>query len=391
MPAPPVFKDLPPLEEDEDTFDIDELHAAEDALEAEGTEGPLRIFLGAPSGESVPPVPMEAEAAEGLEDGPIWDVSALAMPEAPDDGHEESHGDDLAFLDDSHDVSEDDVVSLDNTPPPLVMQISLDEDPGLSEGDWSDESPTVPSRLASAVTVPNDTPPPVQVSAQGNPMDVPDRTPFAVGTDEAGLAEHAPTRVDALVSDALGDGESPESEWNEDEATFFGDGPPSARSVPDTPPTLRPQSPDHGAGFRPIPEKLDPPMVPILAALLVLVVVAFVLVLQFGGNDGTSLPGTLENPIKARPPASVARTGLSATGATEQAPVGDVGFLTIESDKDAIIYVGDQKMGTTPLTRIEVAPGNHRVLAMDVETGARKSATAVVVRGQDRRIVFQFR
>jgi hypothetical protein len=129
-------------------------------------------------------------------------------------------------------------------------------------------------------------------------------------------------------------------------------------------------------------------MVPVLAALIGIVVIAGVLLMKFSASEAPT-PGSLDNTVKARPPVS-ARPAVTAKPATET-PVGDLGFLNIESDKDAIIYVGDRKVGTTPLKRVEVTPGNHRVLAMDVETGARKLATTVVVRGQERRIVFQFR
>jgi hypothetical protein len=195
MPAPPSVKDLPPLEE-EDTFDLEALHAEEDAAESEGHEGPLRVFLGAPGGEESqdPPTPEATEAAPRQEDGPIWDVSALAMPEAPEAEATGGAGDALDFLDEDHDVADDDVVSLDTTPPPLVMQVSLDEDPGLSAGDWSDESPTMPAIPAPAVI--RDDPPPVHVSVQGDPLDVPDRTPFAADEVESDFFEDASTRVE---------------------------------------------------------------------------------------------------------------------------------------------------------------------------------------------------
>ena len=146
MPAPPSIAELPPLEEEDDVFDIEALHAEEDAEESAGQQGPLRVFLGAPGTDAEPSEESPAEAvAEAADDGPIWDVSALAMPEAPGEDAEES----LEFLDEGHDVSDDDVVALDTAPPPLVMKVSLDDDPGLSPGDWAeDDGPTVPAMPA---------------------------------------------------------------------------------------------------------------------------------------------------------------------------------------------------------------------------------------------------
>lgn len=369
MPAPPAMADLPPLVEDEDTFDIDALHAAEDAEESAGHEGPLRVFLGTHGAE---PDDVSADTSQPapVDTGPIWDVSALAMPEAPEG---DLAADALDFLDEEQDISEDDVVDLASTPPPLVMEVTLGDDPGLSAKDWAADSLTIPAMPASTLAMSEA--PPVQAA----PMDVPDRSPFT-GDQSA--------RVKTMLNAALGDADLHESDWNEDEETFFGDGDQPAPSVPDTPPALRIQ-PESGRGFRPLAERSDPPLIPILALLLAIVAVSLVWAVKVGGGESPAQLGTLENTVKARPPLKV-RPSPQA-GSPIDAPVGDHGFLNIESDKDAIIYVGDRKMGTTPLKRVEVTPGNHRVLAMDVETGARKSATTVVVRGQERRIVFQFR
>jgi hypothetical protein len=376
MPAPPALADMPPIEEDEDTFDIDALHAAEDAEESAGNEGPLRLFIGAPAGGD--PVP-KAEAVDEpvADESPIWDVSALAMPEAPE---ADSEPEELDFLGEDYGVDEDDVVSLETSPPPLVMQVSLDPGVGIGAGEWADESPTIPAMLTSTLM-----PPSMAVSAPNDALDVPDRTPFELG--EASQPD-VPSRVEHLVNAALGDDGLHEQDWNEDEETFFGGREDVPRHVPETPPQLSVGSGGEGKSFRPIPTKTDPPVVPVLAALIGIVVIAGVLLMKFGASEAPT-PGSLDNTVKARPPVSV-RPAVTANPATANL-VGDLGFLNIESDKDAIIYVGDRKVGTTPLKRVEVTPGNHRVLAMDVETGARKLATTVVVRGQERRIVFQFR
>ena len=68
----------------------------------------------------------------------------------------------------------------------------------------------------------------------------------------------------------------------------------------------------------------------------------------------------------------------------------NVGFLSIDSDKPANIYVDDRKVGITPIVKSEVVPGRHRVLAVEVETGKRKAATADVQQGEERRVRFAF-
>jgi len=395
MPAPPPVEDLPPLEEDEGAFDIDALHAAEDAADASGHEGPLRVFLGAPGTEE----PEENQAFSDQEaqpavadDGPIWDVSALAMPEAPS---EDASGDEgaLDFLDEDHDVSEDEVIELDGAPPPLVMQVSLDESPDLSAADWSDDTPTVPALANPLPAVIRDAPPPVHVTSDGDPLEVPDRTPFEVEPAGDDFSEDGPTRVEAMVSDALDDGALSSGDWDEDEVTFFGDGErgefsEEERSIPDEPPSLKAQPPGKSPNFRPIPDKVDPPVVPILMALIGIVVIAVILVMKYGGEEST-VQGTLDNPVKSRPPLSAPRTP-SVTRSAE-APVGDMGYVSITSDKPAIIYVGGVERGDTPMMRMEVSPGSHRIMASDVETGARKVVNIVVSRGEERPIRFQFK
>jgi hypothetical protein len=67
-----------------------------------------------------------------------------------------------------------------------------------------------------------------------------------------------------------------------------------------------------------------------------------------------------------------------------------MGFLTIESDEAANIYVDDRRVGITPVIKTEVTPGRHHVLAVEVDTGKRHALTADVAQGEERTVRFAF-
>ena len=69
----------------------------------------------------------------------------------------------------------------------------------------------------------------------------------------------------------------------------------------------------------------------------------------------------------------------------------DLGYLSIDSDSPANVYVGDRMIGVTPIVKSEVRPGSHRIMVIEIETGKRKAATAEVDRGSERRVSFKFR
>ncbi len=389
MPAPPAS--FPPIEdEDEHEFDLSALHAEEDAEEAEASEGPLRLYIGAPSsdGEETAPV-LDAE-----DDTPIWDVSALAMPEASDED-----GGSLDFLDADEDVEDEDVVEIDAAPPPLVMSISTEVSEGMSPpSDWED-SPTVPAQaIPVGPAVIRDTPPPVHLESDGDPVDLPDRLPFADETaaalsmadEDAFLAQDMPTKVDAIMSMGEDEDLGPiENEWVDDAETEFFAAPDGvqADSVSLPPPQLKPEPPRSSPAFRPIPDKKDPPLVPILGLLVFMVVFAAVLAVAKCG-DPAPPEGTVDNPIKARP--AVPTPVETARPAPSKQAQSSVGFLTVETNEKAIIYVDNVKQGRSPVHNIELPPGNHKIRALTLETGHRQVVTAHVVAGETRRVVLEF-
>jgi hypothetical protein len=121
------------------------------------------------------------------------------------------------------------------------------------------------------------------------------------------------------------------------------------------------------------------------------------IVFEFSSSVDAPEPQPVGKAGKRGPPSSAHREGAeerpSIAGAGDPAPSGPVGFVDIESDRPAIVYVGKTKVrvGTTPLKHIPIPPGEHSVLAMDVENGARKATTVVVVDGEESHIVIQFR
>jgi hypothetical protein len=393
MPAPPSR--VPSLEVDDvPQFDLGALHAQEDAEEAEAlSEGPLRLFIGAPAGGDDIASPVEPEAEE---EGPIWDVSALAMPEASDEEAAE-----IRFLDEDELVEEDDLITIDAPPPPLVMSVSVDEAiEGMSPpSDWED-TPTVPAQLSPAVI--RVEAPPIRFDVDASATDLPDRDLFdSVPGPMAQLAERLtaikrgediPTQVDAIMAIGGDDEELSliENEWADDdlETEFFGDpGGAPASSAAVEPRRLASQPPRPSPAFRPIPEKVDPPVVPILVVLVGFVLLAVFSVVNCGDSAAPQV-GTVENPVRAQPASQPGQPVQQA--APEVAPVGSVGFLTVETNRAAIIYVDNVKQGTSPVRNIELTPGNHKVRALTIETGHRQVVTAHVVAGENRRVVLEF-
>jgi hypothetical protein len=374
MPAPPAS--LPPLvDDDEPEFDLNAFHAEEDAEEEDISEGPLRLYIGAPDvdGGADPPPPED--------DTPIWDVSALAMPEAPEGGEPE-----FAFLDEDEPVDEDDIVEIGSTPPPLVMSVSVEEAEEMSPpSDWED-TPTMPAAPSPAII--RDEAPPVQ--GDDDPADLPLRLPFTEGENivDAFLAMDIPRKVDAIM--AMGEEEElgpVEDEWADDDAeTEFFSAPTDTGDADDgdPPPTLPSDPPRSSPAFRPIPDKSDPPMVPILGLLVAMVLLAVFSVSECGTQAPPPM-GTVDNPVKAQPP-----TRLLKASTTGSVAATGVGYLTVETNEQATIYVDTVKQGTSPVEGIELAPGNHKIRAVTIETGRRQVVTAHVVAGETRRVVLEF-
>ena len=373
MPSAPV--DLPPLEEEEPDFDLNTFRQEEDIEEEEsGHDGPLRVFLG--SDDDVTPV----VATE--DETPVFDVSALAMPAGPSDDFDEDRA--LEFLSDDEAFDDADVVDLGGGVPPPSLSMGVSSAVRVDDASAWEDTPTHPGQSSTPSTaVIRDTPPipPVASAVPGDPIDLPD--PF-----EVDAASSTPAAVEA---EAIAEPPSaPDALWDDDDMGFF-DGETSSPPVglPAEPPSLKVDSVGESRTFRAIPDKEDPPILPLLLLLIGIVIVSVFLWISYAGDQvsqSTAVPPV--NPTNVAPAIQPAPRTEGPGQVSEVAQ--DIGFITVHADKPATVYVDDKKVGTTPVIKEEVLPGSHRVLAVEVETGKRKAVTADVERGAERRVRFAF-
>lgn len=374
MPAPPA--DLPPLEYEEPDFDLMSFRQEEDEeAAAESHEGPLRVFLG---GEQAPtPVVPEED------DPPVFDVSALAMPAGPDDALDED--DPLRFMDAGDDFDASDVVQLDGAPPP-ALSMGVSAAVSLDDASAWDDSPTQPGPTDSgqrSTAVIRDTPPVVKATA-GDPIDLPD-SPFSIDDPAMPVlaVEDEPTAMDP--------GAPADVVWDEDDTGFFDMDAPAAQpmGLPAEPPKLSVDTQGESRTFRAIPDKEDPPILPLLLILIGIVVMTLALLVSMASKDEVAeAPPAPPVPVTVAPVIEPAPRTEGPGQISEVTP--DMGFISIDSDKPANVYVGDQMLGSTPIVKSQVRPGSHRIMAIEIETGKRKAVTADVERGAERRVRFAF-
>ena len=374
MPAPPP-KDAPPLVDDEPEFDLATFHAEEDEEEAElGHEGPLRVFLGSDSDSA----PSDAD-----DEAPVFDVSALAMPAGPDDSVEQDDAA-LEFLSDSDQVDDEEIVDL-GAPPPALSMGGVSTELNMDEASEWEENPTQPLMPAPSTAVIRDTPPaniataPVPAVTDIDPLDIPEPDSFLVD-ESVTVTDVQPEKV----------GRPSEVIWDDDDTGFFEDSGEVTqhRGIPSEPPRPKVDTQGESRTFRAIPDKEDPSILPLLLILIGIVIMAVAFSLKYAGGE------TAPAIEPAEPPVVVSPSTNPPPRTESQGQVGEVarnvGFLSIESDKPANIYVDDRKVGITPVVKAQVVPGRHRVLAVEVETGKRKAATADVQQGEERRVRFAF-
>lgn len=368
MPAPPVS--APPLEDDEPDFDLARFHAEEDQeAEEAGNDGPLRVFLGSETVE----VPAESD-----DESPVFDLSALAMPAGPTDEAP------LDFLDDSVDVDEEDIVDLVGAPPPtLSMGVSNDLQVD-SDDRWSSDQPTNPGAAASSTVVIRDTPP----AAPADPLPEPPSGDF----DDFGdpFADYETSESVGRVVDA-----PQEVVWDDDDTGFFDADPPRSAGLPPTPPRLNLDVPSESRTFRAIPDKEDPPVLLLVILLIGIAIMAVVLTFrEVGSSETASAPSAPPASQPATPAVGLVPNIQPAPRTSSGGQSGEVdraiGYLSIDSDESANIYVDDKKVGITPVVKAEVAPGRHHVIAVEILTGKRKALTADVTQGEERRVRFVF-
>jgi hypothetical protein len=86
-----------------------------------------------------------------------------------------------------------------------------------------------------------------------------------------------------------------------------------------------------------------------------------------------------EAPAPAAPPAAEPAAEPSGSG-----------FLIVESDRYAMVYMGGRRLGGTPIARMELAPGSYAVRAVCRDTGATKTMQVEIQGGELTTASFRF-
>ncbi|MFH1464207.1 MAG: PEGA domain-containing protein, partial [Pseudomonadota bacterium] len=66
------------------------------------------------------------------------------------------------------------------------------------------------------------------------------------------------------------------------------------------------------------------------------------------------------------------------------------GFMVVESDRYAMIYMGGRRLGGTPVARIELEPGTYAIRAVCRDTGASQTKQIEVKPGELSTATFKF-
>ena len=100
-------------------------------------------------------------------------------------------------------------------------------------------------------------------------------------------------------------------------------------------------------------------------------------------------------PVSARPqpaasPPASARTAPPPAAEPPVAEPTGKGFMVVESDRYAMIYMGGRRLGGTPIARLELEPGSYAVRAVCRDTGATKTAQIEIKAGELATASFRF-
>ena len=99
--------------------------------------------------------------------------------------------------------------------------------------------------------------------------------------------------------------------------------------------------------FRAIPDKEDPPILPLLLILIGIVVMTLALLVSMASKEEVvEAPPAPAAPMTVAPAIEPAPRTEGPGQVSEVTP--DMGFISIDSDKPANVYVGDQMVGITP-------------------------------------------
>ncbi len=120
-------------------------------------------------------------------------------------------------------------------------------------------------------------------------------------------------------------------------------------------------------------------------------------------SSGSGITGRRER--SASPPTPAASTARSPSASSARAPApapspppaveeplvsdGD-GFLVVESDRYAMVYMGGRRLGGTPIASMELEPGSYAVRAVCRDTGATQTKQVEIKAGDTATASFRF-
>jgi len=431
LPPPPDA----PLEEEEGVAQLDEHGLPERSEDEEEPEeerrGPVRVYVGKGAQS-------DTQYGHGRDELPASDVEMpdLRLPSKADaDGEDDS---DPSMPDLSIDGSGSDwgamFDALDDDEP---------TDPELRSGSEGEDSEPMPMPAAAAPAMPE--PPPLASAA---PSIAPAASEPVVITPKT---DHAPPKLDRPRSAATLDARSTPS-WTRPAKSDTK--PPLARSPKPQPPRIRatqPKPPEPGIGSL-VPRSVIIAVV-LLVILMLVVLFAQRTSNEPPSHDApkgpplvqelTIQPGTMNLEPEPEPPAHeppAHEPPATAEGQPEPVPVaaptpkpptvvtytprpsriaptpepepdatqvpertpppipeedpvaepGGVGFMVVESDRYAMIYMGGRRLGGTPIARMGLEPGSYAVRAVCRDTGATKTMQIEVSSGDLATASFRF-
>jgi len=95
-------------------------------------------------------------------------------------------------------------------------------------------------------------------------------------------------------------------------------------------------------------------------------------------------------PVKQPEPASDPLDDkLEQESAAVEAPT--TGYLAVDSDLFAMVYMGGRRLGSTPIARMALPPGTYTVRAVCRDTGSSQTREVEVEAGKEARARFNFR
>jgi serine/threonine-protein kinase len=91
-----------------------------------------------------------------------------------------------------------------------------------------------------------------------------------------------------------------------------------------------------------------------------------------------------------RPHAAPKRAAPTVRSPAPEVVAGAPGYLLLDTDPWATVYLGSSRLGTTPL-RVPLPPGRHQLSLQPQDPAGRRSITVVITSGQEQRMSVRLR